>query len=138
MKILDRLTKFYSNELSGVPHTHVELFELAWDLAELLEDFGVDSNAWKSDEDEFDAMLEDLRAKHTVSEYVTLIDTLVHEMHQTLLDNENEDCEPMLQYSQGDIVDYLLNRNNDEYFAAFEEAIREEMEEYLEEMEWEI
>jgi hypothetical protein len=140
-KMLDRLTKFYRNEATNTPHTHIELFELAWDLANILEDEGPDSNAWKNgDDEEFENAVRDLRAKHTTSEYTILIDTTVNEMHQTLLDNQLEDTAPMMDYSDGDIAEYLLRRNDEEFWTGREQWIAEEDTKmaYLDELEAEF
>ena len=127
MKLLSRLTKFYKEEENNIPHSHADLFEIAWDLAEKLEWWGPDSNAWKESDEEFDEMLNELRAKHTVAEYVTLIDTTVNEMHQTLVENGDEEI--LLGYSQGDIAEYLLRREDPDYYAEYRGWRREEIEE---------
>lgn len=107
MKLLKQLTKFYQNEANGLGHYQEDLQELAWNLAEVLERAGTDSNACKN-EDRFNELLHTLRTAPTV----VAIDTAVNHAHQGLLDamdRSGEESELMVELG-GDIVEYLLNR----------------------------
>jgi len=108
-KTIEMLIKFYKNEESGLGHYEDDLVELAWALAEVLEEEGPDCNIWKGYEEDFYAMIEDLRKKHDV----TTIDTAVNHMHQGLLDaldRSGGDSTDMMCYHEGDIRSYLLSR----------------------------
>jgi len=52
MKLLNQLTRFYQNEARGLPQHEEDLLNLAWELADALERMGVDSNVWKSYDEE--------------------------------------------------------------------------------------
>jgi len=110
-KLLERLTRFYKAEARGLPHEPAELFELAWDLADVLEEYNCDG--------EVDCAA--LRKEHSV----TLIDTAVNVLHQNLLNAENEDTGAMMDYLQGDLVKYLRHREDDQFWNEAE-AWREE------------
>jgi len=112
-KVLDRLTKFYTEEANGLPHEKSFLWDLAWDLAETLEVWGSDGNAWKLSNEEFETTIQQLRQAPST----TLIDTVVNVMHQSLLHNEQEDDSVMFDYCNGNLVEYLLNRDNDEFWS---------------------
>lgn len=108
MKLLEMLTRFYQDEARGLGHYDDELLELGWEMADALERAGVDSNAWKFDEEDFVATLHILRTAPTV----VLIDNVVNRAHQGLLDavdRSGEESEAMLMLG-GDVVEYLLNR----------------------------
>jgi len=113
MELLHKLTRFYKEEAQGIPHDEVFLFDLAYDLAELLEREGVGSNITKyDDEDDFNAFVEQLRREHNS----VVIDTAVNHMHQGLLDAvdwSGEESMAMMNDENiaGDIREYLLNRD---------------------------
>lgn len=120
-KLLNRLTKFYKNEADNIPHSKPELFEVAWDLADILEDWGPDSNIWKSGDEEMEETVANLKTKHTVAEYITLIDTVINEMHQGLLSSQLEDEYALMDFCAGNIVEYLLRRNDTEFWTERDE-----------------
>lgn len=137
MDLLISLTKFYRNEQRHLPHDPAKLFEMAWQLADILEDEGERSNAWKGvpSHYEFDEFVAALRQDSTVA----LIDAAVHTMHQTLLDSQCEDTGVLMGYLEGDIVQYLLRRDDatlyeeaEDYHKKLEEYDRrmEELESY--------
>jgi len=123
-KLLGRLTRFYKDEAARLPHKPADLFELAWDLADLMEDYGCAN--------EIDCIA--LRRQHNV----TLIDTAVNILHQHLLDAENEDTGAMMNYLEGDLVRYLLERENNNFWDEAEAWCEKENERQAVEMKLEF
>ena len=128
MSLLSKLTQFYKRELRSLPHDKADLFDLAWQLANLLEDYGPNSNMWKNSEKEFDDFITQIRIdKNSVKDLVVWIDTAVDHMHQSLLNSQHDDSENLLfQYLSQDIVQYLLNRDNDSAWQEAESWLEEE------------
>jgi len=123
-KLLARLTRFYKDEAMRLPHRPAELFELAWDLADVLESYGYDS----------EVNCTALRKQCSV----TLIDTAVNVLHQNLLNAENEDTGAMMNYLEGDLVRYLLERENAVFWNEAEAWREKENERQAVEMELEF
>jgi len=116
-ELIKKLTKFYKVEESGLPHYNDEIVDVAFALAFFIrsqaeEDdsgFWWDGNICKDSE-----MLERQMNELITNPSVTLIDTVVHHMHQGLLDaidSSGESSEEMMWDYEGDIMSYLLNRN---------------------------
>jgi hypothetical protein len=106
-KTLKKLHKFYQNEERGVPHDDAELFDLAWDLAEWLED-----SEYNFGRDGMIEFASELREAPTVVN----IDTAVNWLHQTILDYGFCTDEERYEFLScegfcGDIVEFLLERN---------------------------
>lgn len=103
---LTRLTKFYKDEEAGLPHTKAELWELAYELSEVMQDHAANCKL-PSTYDDLDEFLAELKAKPTS----VLIDTAVNVLHQALLEYADEDYELTFRWLSQDIVAYLLSRN---------------------------
>jgi hypothetical protein len=110
-KVFSNLKNFYRNEAQGIGHYPEDLFELGWQLANLLDAAGPDSNAWKpypNMDDDIDQHIAALRNEPSV----VMIDQTINMMHQGLLDEldwSGSESEMMLVLG-GDIAEYLLNR----------------------------
>jgi len=130
--LLDKLTQFYKDEKAGLPHNKADLFEIAWELADILEDWGESSNAWKGlSMWSFDEFVHKLRTEYTSA----LIDIAVDTMHQSLLDQFNEDTNIMM-LTDGNIKNYLLKRNSQELIQEYENVLQEQQEEFEQELKW--
>lgn len=110
--LLNKLTKFYKNETMHLPHDPADLFEIGWELAEVLDECGEHSNAWKSPVGwDFREFVEALRTRPDAA----LIDIAVDMIHRELLAwagvGEEDEC-LFSWYLGGDIVRYLLHRND--------------------------
>jgi len=75
-----------------------------------------------------------LRRQHSV----TLIDTAVNVLHQHLLDAENEDAGVMMNFLEGDLIRYLLNREDESFWDEAEAWRERENERQAVEMELEF
>jgi len=104
-KLLGKLRMFYQNEENGIPHRDNTLFDIGNDLANALVEFGSDSNAWKSEKDEFDALVLRLRIRPTVLD----IDQAVNSIHQSFLEDDDESA--LLNYAS-DFKQYILYRDD--------------------------
>jgi hypothetical protein len=104
MKVLSRLKKFYKEEASGKPHVKSEMFELAWDLADILEDYATHGD------EEFAEHAKTLRSEANVVN----IDIAVNMLHRELLNHDGvsdrELYKVFFSTYGGEIIDYLLNR----------------------------
>ena len=103
-RLLPRLKKFYRNEERGYPHRDIDLFNLAYDVSECLEDYSTCCGCGGED------MLE--HAKRTrKNPTATNIDTGVNFLHRDILNYglaSDEDIDQFLFYES--LAEYLLSR----------------------------
>lgn len=116
-KLLARLKKFYETERQGLGHYQDELVELAYDLLDFVEMAGPDSNAGK----DYDETVEQLRDPEVTA---FDIDDVVNRIHQDLINRD--DSLTVLDYIGNDVTEYLLNRENPEFWANYDKWVREE------------
>lgn len=107
MALLSKLTKFYKDESVGLPHDKAEIWDIAWQLAEILKVYGIDE--WKG----FGLDCEEwLITKLQTSPDSALVDTAVNVLHQSLLDAKGERQNRLFLLLGKDIIAYLLHRED--------------------------
>ena len=116
-KLLNKLKRFYKNEENGILHREDELFGIGADLADALEDFGSDSNAWKGDQEDFDSLLFRLRTNPSVVD----IDQAVNSIHQSFIE---DDYESQILGWSNNFREYILHR--DELQVDYDKEMNEE------------
>lgn len=126
MSLLVQLTKFYKNESLHLPHDRADLFEIGYELANLIEDYGEIGNVRRiADDFGFDNLLITLRS--SVPDAV-LIDTIINALHQMLLNSVNEASETMMRLTAGNLREYLLHREDNVWYDKREVEIENERE----------
>ena len=111
MALLSSLNRFYQNEKAGLPHEKAEVWQLGWQLAEIVEIYGLD--AWKGiSPDEEAELVEILRCGPDSA----VIDTAVNLLHWALLHSQGEEPDWEAQFNQlgRDVIIYILNRNSED------------------------
>lgn len=106
MLSLAKLNKFYKEEKDRLPHDAAEIWDLAWMLAEVIEDVPGNCklpSAWGS----VDKFVAELKSKPTA----IVVDIAVDALHQTLLAQSSDDYELTFRWLGEDIRAYLLSRN---------------------------
>ena len=117
MELLNQLKKFYATEAAGLPHYEEDLLNLAYSLADFIESESYEEDGsiyfqesnFAKDEEWLATQMLALRSNPTS----TMIDTVVNHMHQGMLDVMDRSggmSEDMMYDFEGDIAQYLLNR----------------------------
>ena len=109
MSLLNKLTKFYKDEAARLPHDKAEIWDLAWSLASVIENFPMNFKS-PANYDGSDEFLTELKTKPSAA----LIDIAVDALHQTLLTQSGENYELVFHWLAEDIKEYLLSRNNND------------------------